>query len=733
MDIKHYYNILGLETGCSQEELKQAYRDLVKIWHPDRFPDNPRLKEKAENQLMEINQAYEKVLAVINSKHSIFQSSHFRHKKSGESDSSGSKRPKKKGGREKASETQPHRQSVASIATHPWIRCLARSIDYLLFGLLLGIMNIYSLLSEIDIPVIILISAGTFTWIIFEAAFLCLFGTTPGKLFLNTGVVDAHGKKLPFLNALKRSFFVWFKGLGLGLIFIFPITMLIAYHKLKNEKTASWDRMGQFTVTHGKIDTSRGVLVASFIIIYSFIYYQVVNLKNRNDIQHTPYGQQEIADTLKVSKKPENTENTYEPKDQEKFTHKKQQPATLNSIEWLQKAGALWQNGTYTDPGQAIVYLNKAIRIDRNNADAYISRGKAHSLMDQFEKAIEDFSLALALNPNDAETYKKRGYLYKKLGMHHEAIKDYDRALRIGLKNSYFEYIKKEFGKCRNVIFCKADHNGKLILETLINKYNLCEGRCDDLKLLPDGLRYVGLDGTARLIENVLNATDTYYSSIYEKKALGEYDKNEADVNYKKISEQIVYLTGRQYGEEEQKIISFIDDYDKLSEKLYRKRLKVIPVLVAEQKRLKEKVLAEQKKIKEEVKEHARLIKSGEEPVKTFNDATIYYNVKNGLSLLLHPPLPPLSEKLRSQYFVVRGSITGIHEMDGIYYNVDHQTRDGIYYFRFRLADHVPKPDFRVGQNITLIGRLTDSAHYVTKAKDFGQIPVFEAVYLKSE
>jgi DnaJ-domain-containing protein 1 len=51
--------ILGLKPGASQEEVNQAYRDLVNVWHPDRFVGNPRLQEKAEKKVKEINAAYE--------------------------------------------------------------------------------------------------------------------------------------------------------------------------------------------------------------------------------------------------------------------------------------------------------------------------------------------------------------------------------------------------------------------------------------------------------------------------------------------------------------------------------------------------------------------------------------------------------------------------------------------------------------------------------------------------
>lgn len=51
--------LLGLKPGASAQEIKAAYRDLAKVWHPDRFAHDARLQEKAQNKLKEINEAYE--------------------------------------------------------------------------------------------------------------------------------------------------------------------------------------------------------------------------------------------------------------------------------------------------------------------------------------------------------------------------------------------------------------------------------------------------------------------------------------------------------------------------------------------------------------------------------------------------------------------------------------------------------------------------------------------------
>jgi hypothetical protein len=58
-DLSKAYELLGVKPGVSIRELKAAHRDLAKVWHPDRFVHDPRLQEKAQEKLKEINEAYE--------------------------------------------------------------------------------------------------------------------------------------------------------------------------------------------------------------------------------------------------------------------------------------------------------------------------------------------------------------------------------------------------------------------------------------------------------------------------------------------------------------------------------------------------------------------------------------------------------------------------------------------------------------------------------------------------
>ncbi len=64
-DINRCYEILEIEPGASLEEIKRAYRDLAFVWHPDRFAHNDRLQQKAQQRLIEINQAYEELVLFL--------------------------------------------------------------------------------------------------------------------------------------------------------------------------------------------------------------------------------------------------------------------------------------------------------------------------------------------------------------------------------------------------------------------------------------------------------------------------------------------------------------------------------------------------------------------------------------------------------------------------------------------------------------------------------------------
>ena len=52
------YEVLGVSQNASDDEIKKAYRNLARKYHPDNYQDNP-LADLAEEKMKEINEAYD--------------------------------------------------------------------------------------------------------------------------------------------------------------------------------------------------------------------------------------------------------------------------------------------------------------------------------------------------------------------------------------------------------------------------------------------------------------------------------------------------------------------------------------------------------------------------------------------------------------------------------------------------------------------------------------------------
>ena len=54
------YKVLGVSRNATDDEIKAAYRELAKKYHPDNYADNP-LSDLVEEKMKEINEAYEAI------------------------------------------------------------------------------------------------------------------------------------------------------------------------------------------------------------------------------------------------------------------------------------------------------------------------------------------------------------------------------------------------------------------------------------------------------------------------------------------------------------------------------------------------------------------------------------------------------------------------------------------------------------------------------------------------
>ncbi len=62
MRVRRCLEVLELDENPSMEEVRRAYRDLMRVWHPDRFSGDPALQQRAEEKSKHLNIAHETLL-----------------------------------------------------------------------------------------------------------------------------------------------------------------------------------------------------------------------------------------------------------------------------------------------------------------------------------------------------------------------------------------------------------------------------------------------------------------------------------------------------------------------------------------------------------------------------------------------------------------------------------------------------------------------------------------------
>ena len=58
MDLADAYRVLEIAPGATRDEAKEARTVLAKVWHPDRHQGDPKVHDRADRKLREINEAF---------------------------------------------------------------------------------------------------------------------------------------------------------------------------------------------------------------------------------------------------------------------------------------------------------------------------------------------------------------------------------------------------------------------------------------------------------------------------------------------------------------------------------------------------------------------------------------------------------------------------------------------------------------------------------------------------
>ncbi len=421
MDIQRYYEVLELAPGASSEDVLQAYKDLVNVWHPDRFSKIPRLKIKAEKKLKEVNGAYEKLQSYLSSPAQLKREGAAQIGAYGNTVS------------RVITDEKPKKTSRNLARKYPLARCLARFIDYLLFGLLLGSLNIYAILSRLDIPTPLFPIISTFAWVFVEAALLCALGTSPGKWLLKTEVIDRALKKPGYFGALKRSLSVWCNGIGTGIFFIAPVTMAISYQRLRKEGYAPWDREGRFSLIHGKVSGRR--FFFAFLFFVSFSVLNTYEIHDQIDFVSVNMMSEKSLDG-KAALKGEPASVAQDPAAQ-----KRQVPATDDYADAQYRLGkTCYELSRYKE---AIEALKQVVRIRPGFAEAQYGLGVSYANIRLYSEATKALMQAIQLKPHYAEAHHILGFVYLNIGNKKAAIKQQEilKGLDKDLANELLAYI----------------------------------------------------------------------------------------------------------------------------------------------------------------------------------------------------------------------------------------------------------------------------------------------------
>ncbi len=448
-DIKSYYQTLGVSVDASMEEVKHAYRDLAKVWHPDRFTHDPALQKKAEAKLTDINIAYDAINAYFkenaakkesklkpdNAGSEKFTNATYKTEKPFSTTEKETKTAqtdnterfnKQKTIKEKpqrpASRPVPDEGVPYSTVPRPWMRFWARYFDLIVIGVIMFFtMRIFSPELTKKVNPLVLIGVTLPLWFIFEAVVMSTFGTTPGKSILRIRVRRLDGTIPNFNVFFKRGMFIWFMGEAVGIPGLFFLSNFMSYLILLKSKKTTWDERLDLVVSHGRVNDNRvGFFVFLFVlmIILFTLYIAGFNLEfKKNLTQKTPA----------VIPSEQRTETVVEPSPLP-LTPSRSGEEMLTADDWFERGRRLFLDKKYQESIDAV---SKAIELNPEYTEAYINRGSSYKKLGKNQQAIDDYNKAIELNPQLPVAYFYRGFYYYDIGKIPQSVDDLDKAIAL--------------------------------------------------------------------------------------------------------------------------------------------------------------------------------------------------------------------------------------------------------------------------------------------------------------
>lgn len=195
----------------------------------------------------------------------------------------------------------------------PWRRWFARFVDLNLFGNTVGIIVLIvlqaltpTIASQFERYIADPIVDGAILlllWMPFECACISLFGSTPAKWLFGIRISDLDGKRLNFIDSLRRYVGMMVQGAGIGIPVVVFFTYIFSYRRLTSTGTTAWDEASHSEVSHVSFKSWR-YAATTLAVIGSLLFTVLLKTQSKTP---TVLANDRTAHSIESSNEAENT------------------------------------------------------------------------------------------------------------------------------------------------------------------------------------------------------------------------------------------------------------------------------------------------------------------------------------------------------------------------------------------------------------------------------------------
>lgn len=403
IDLNYYYQVLGLKPTASKEEIQQAYEDLAKVWHPDRFSQDPQLQQRAQEKLKEIHDAYEKINAYITEFNEESFQSEIEQYATLDEDTQSSLPPSL------GAPVPPG--SIYDRETKQ------KKLDpkIIIGGSVIGLLVVIAL---------IVLLAGSKSKKVTDAHLETIsLPPTSSSLSFDEEIKPAH-------NSIQKNDWQGLLNLSQHLIQTYPdnangfLYRCMSYNNLREYKkaiescTQAIRMRPDLAEAYANRGTAYDILGSHQQFISDYTIAARLGYKYAREFLNSK--------GIAWDKPSQISKSAPSPAQQQRTAKQKQQ--RFSDEYWYKRGLDFYKSGKY---GIAIEEFNKAIQTNPDNPDYLEYRELAYYKSGQYERSIRDFSEVISYQSFTSRHFVNRGRAYLQIAQYRKALSDFQKACNL--------------------------------------------------------------------------------------------------------------------------------------------------------------------------------------------------------------------------------------------------------------------------------------------------------------